>query len=107
MVFAEAARPAPAMWKAWDSLGLTHDGVKLVGWWEDDVPITTSHSDVYASVYIRPGNGAVVALASWHGQGSLEVELAINWQALGLEQEHASIIAHSIDGFQPAATFSP
>ena len=60
MVFAEGARPAPELWKAWDSLGLVQDGVKLVGWWEATPLVTvTEHSSnsssplVFASVYLR------------------------------------------------------
>ena len=29
---AAGARPAPELWKAWDSLGLVDTGVQLVGW---------------------------------------------------------------------------
>ena len=60
MVFAEGARPAPDLWKAWDSLGLVDEGVELVGWWEPRPLVTvtehggnSSHPVVYASVYWR------------------------------------------------------
>lgn len=39
MVFAEGARPAPYLWAAWDSMGLTAEGVEIVGWWDSRVPV--------------------------------------------------------------------
>lgn len=107
MVFAEGQRPAPALWKAWDALQLTLDGTHLVGWWDSAVPVTTNNTAVLASVYLRPsGKGFVVALASW-ASTDVNVELNIDWQSLGLDENASVISAPAIDGFQPEATFSP
>ena len=104
MVFAEGARPAPALWKAWDSLGLVEDGVKLVGWWDSAPLVTvTEHSSnsstplVFASVYLRTSPAAttagpampkaVIAVASWASTGTISCTLNIDWAKLGLSAE--------------------
>lgn len=115
MVFAEGARPAPALWKAWDLLQLTVDGVELRGWWEErpgKMPVVaTNDTDVRASAYLRPssaGGGIVIAVASWKGAGSgdARVTLAVDWDAIGIAADSAVVTAPSIAGFQVAATFA-
>merc|ERR1712137_769783 len=100
-------RLAPALWSAWDALGLTVDGTQLVGWWDAAVPVTSSDPAVLSSVYIRPdGQGCVVAVASWREAGSVQVTLSIDWHALGIEEDSVTITAPAIEGFQPAANIS-
>ena len=114
MVFAEGARPAPALWKAWDALHLTMEGVELRGWWEERVsrPLVVSSGDtlVPASAFIRPetaGGGIVIAVASWRAAGtSTRVTLTIDWEAIGLSATHAVVTAPAIDNFQAATTFA-
>jgi len=73
MVFAEGARPAPYLWQAWDSMGLTTPGTTLTGWW-DDMPLATVSlpATVRGSVYTIPSGfgrrvtSYVLAIASWH-----------------------------------------
>lgn len=122
MVFAEGARPAPDLWKAWDSLGLVDDGVALVGWWEPTPLVTvtehggnSSQPAVFASVYLRSrahqikegGDDstakkprAVVAVASWANTGNITCTLNIDWARLGLSASSATITATSIKNFQ-------
>jgi hypothetical protein len=106
MVFAEGARPAGDLWAAWDSLELTLDGTQLIGWWDAAVPARSDDADVLVSVYLRPGGqGCVLAIASWAAD-STEVNLAIDWEALGLDAASVSITAPAIKNFQSAATVS-
>lgn len=106
MLFAEGARPAQYLWGAWDSLGLTREGTQLVGWWDAAVPARSDHADVLVSVYLRPGGrGCVLAVASW-AANSTEVNLDIDWDALGLHAAGVSITAPAIKDFQPAAEVS-
>jgi hypothetical protein len=121
MVFAEGARPAPDLWKAWDSLGLVDDGVVLVGWWEPRPLVTvTEHGGnssqpvVFASVYWRAETNhnneegdrtskkprAVVAVASWANTGNTTCTLNVDWKRLGLSASSATITASSITNFQ-------
>ena len=44
-------------------------------------------------------------LASW-AQGDAEASLAIDWRALGIDPEAATITAPEITGFQPARSFA-
>lgn len=106
MLFAEGARPAPNLWGAWDSLELTREGTQLVGWWDAAVPVRSDNADVPVSVYLRPGGrGCVLAVASW-AANSTEVNLDIDWEALGLHAAGVSITAPAIKDFQPAAEVS-
>jgi hypothetical protein len=106
MVFGEGARPAPDLWKAWDALGLTADGVRLVGWWDDAPAVRsndTSRTGVFASAYLRPSGGGVLAVASWDEKLPTTVELELVWAAFGLTAGTANVSASPIGGgFQPA-----
>ena len=114
MVFAEGARPAPDLWKAWDALKLTADGVELRGWWEErpsKMPVVvSSDDDVPATAYLRPasaGGGIVIAVASWKTQGTIaKVSLRIDWDAIGVKATDAVVTAPAIAGFQVATTFT-
>lgn len=52
------------------------------------------------------GPAVLIALASWAG-GPVEVRLAIDWKALGLDPKTAVLRAPAIDKFQDAAEFKP
>ena len=111
MVFAEGGRPAPELWTAWDTLGLTDEGVRLVGWWEPSPVVRTSAPTVvWASTYVRPHTvkGGVIAVASWAEKGhATNVTLSIDWAQLGLTAATATITAHAIAGFQPQMVVDP
>jgi len=118
MVFGMTARlpwagdPRP-LWKAWDEFGITKS--EMVGWWVDGNPVKTGAKDVLATCYVRrgqgvtaaeSGNAAMIALASWSKE-PVDVRLAIDWKALGLDPKKARIVAPAIDKFQDAAEFKP
>lgn len=92
------------LWKLWDAFGI--EQADMVGWWVHDTPVKTDRADVLATSYVRKGKKTLVALASWAPERT-SVELAIDWKALGLSSGKATLVATSIDGFQPAATFKP
>ena len=103
MVFAEGARPAPSLWKAWDALRLTAPGTKIIGWWDDKPLATVSMPDVRASVYVVGGGGGesasyVLAIASWHAQNAT-VAVVLD-KSIGAD---AKVSAINITGFHPAA----
>jgi glycosyl hydrolase family 123 len=97
-----AGDPRP-LWKAWDAFGLERSRMK--GWWLPDAPVRTDRPGVLATTYVKPGK-ALVALASWEKE-PVDVSLAIDWTALGLDASRARLTAPAIDGFQPAASFAP
>jgi hypothetical protein len=101
-----AGDPRP-LWKAWDTFGLA--GSRMKGWWVPDTPVRTDRPGVLATTYLKPagprGTGrALVALASWEKE-PVEVALAIDWKALGLDPSRARLTAPAIEAFQPAASF--
>lgn len=95
--------PRP-LWKLWDAFGITQS--EMVGWWVHDAPVKTGRDDVLATSYVRRGDKVLVALASWAPQKTT-VKLAIDWKALGLDRATATLVAPAVEGFQPAARFSP
>jgi hypothetical protein len=102
-----AGDPRP-LWKAWDAFGLA--GSRMKGWWVPDPPVRTDRPGVLATTYLKPagprGSGrALVALASWEKE-PVEVALAIDWKALGLDASRARLTAPAIEAFQPAASFA-
>ncbi len=122
MVFGMTARlpwagdPRP-LWKVWDEFGISAS--EMVGWWVDGNPIKTGTKDVLSTCFVRRGKGVtaagmagvggnatMVALASW-AKEAVDVRLAIDWKALGLDPKKVKIVAPGIDKFQDAAEFKP
>jgi hypothetical protein len=76
---------------------------RTIGFWVPSNPVKTGRSDVLATSYVRGGR-AMIALASW-ATASVEVRLALDWKALGLDPAKARITAPEIAGFQEGQTF--
>ena len=105
MVFAEGARPAPALCKAWDAYALTTPGTQIVGWWDDEPlaevsgkssSMRAAAGEVKASVYVIPGSRPryVLAIASW-APGNVTVSVQFG-AAIG---SHPKVSAIPIDNF--------
>ncbi|HYN01777.1 MAG TPA: glycoside hydrolase domain-containing protein [Vicinamibacteria bacterium] len=97
-----AGDPRP-LWKAWDAFSL--EGSRMRGWWVPDTPVRTDRPGVLATTYVKAGK-ALVAVASWEKE-PVDVALAIDWRALGLDPSRARLTAPAIEGFQPQASFAP
>lgn len=93
-----------ALWKAWDNFGI--EQADMVGWWVHDTPVRSGRDDVLATSYVRKGERTMIALASWAPQ-TVNVKLAVDWKALGLDPDKAILHAPAIDGFQPETYFRP
>ncbi|WP_157971317.1 glycoside hydrolase domain-containing protein [Dyella sp. C9] len=93
-----------ALWKLWDAFGI--EQAEMIGWWVHDTPVQTGRDDVLATSYVRRGSKTLIAIASWAPQKT-SVKLAIDWKALGLSSNKATLVAPAVEGFQPAATFKP
>ncbi len=76
----------------------------MIGFWVDSRPVKTDRADVLATAYVRDGR-TLVALASW-AKERVDVQLSIDWTALGLDPATAAITAPAIEKFQDAATFA-
>ena len=104
-----AGDPRP-LWKAWDDFGIASS--EMVGWWVERNPVKTGTKDVLATIYVKKGGAGkgktrvLIALASW-AKDPVDIRLAVDWKALGLDPKTAVLRAPAIDGFQPAAEFRP
>jgi hypothetical protein len=108
MVYGMTARmpreEVPAhLWKIWDEFGI--QDAKMIGYWSPSCPVKIDHKDVLATVYQRQDT-ALISIASWADE-SVKARLAIDWQALGINRQHAKLTAPAIEGFQEAAMFLP
>ena len=98
--WSENADPRP-LWRAWDDFGMS--GTTMTGYWAPSSPVRTGRTDVLATVY-RKKSAALVALASW-APTDVNVQLTVDWRALGIDPAHATIEAPAIDHFQPGRRF--
>jgi hypothetical protein len=98
----EKSDPRP-LWREWDRFGLT--GARMIGWWDPACPVHPGHGQVKATVYLQKGK-ALIALASW-AREAVDLPLALDWAALGLDPAKVTLRAHPIAGFQEGRTFAP
>jgi hypothetical protein len=96
-----AGDPRP-LWKAWDAFGIVDS--RMIGSWVDHRPVKVDRPDVLATSYVRDGR-TMVAVASW-AKDPVNVRLAIDWRALGLDPTTARLEAPAIEKFQEARTFA-
>jgi hypothetical protein len=108
MVFGMTSRlgwggePRP-VWKVWDAFGIKDS--RTLGYWDPACPVKTGRKDILATAYVKRGR-TLVALASWAKEPA-DVRLSIDWPALGLDPQKATLFAPAVQSFQPAALFKP
>ena len=100
MPWSDNADPRP-IWKVWDYFGMK--GSQMVGYWSENCPIKTNNDRVLATVYKQKGS-ALISIASW-AENNVDVQLIIDWEKLGIDPSKATIVAPSINNFQPARSF--
>jgi hypothetical protein len=93
--------PRP-LWKVWDDFGITES--RMLGYWVPYCPVKTDRTDVKATVY-QNENKALVSIASW-AEKSVNVKLSIDWEALGIDANEATISAPAVKDFQDQVSFS-
>ncbi|WP_426661118.1 glycoside hydrolase domain-containing protein [Rhodanobacter aciditrophus] len=92
------------LWQLWDAFGIGQ--ADMIGWWVHDTPVKTGNPDVLATSYVRKGDKTLVSVASWAPR-KVDVQLHVDWKALGLDPSRVRVVAPAVEGFQPAATFRP
>ena len=92
--------PRP-LWKVWDDFGITES--RMLGYWVPYCPVKTDRADVKATVYQRE-NKAMVSIASW-AEKKVDVKLEIDWEALGIDPNEATISAPAVKDFQDQVSF--
>ena len=101
MPWSDNADPRP-IWKVWDDFGLS--GSKMIGYWVDSNPVKINHPAVLATVY-KKDKKVLVAIASWAKEDT-NIKLSIDWKALGINKEKATITAPGLKNFQSQTTFT-
>ena len=108
MVFGETARfgwsgDPRGMWKVWDEFGL--QGTEFAPFFLANCPVKTDRTNILATVY-RKKDRAFVALGSWAKEAA-DVQLSVDWPALGLDPARAAFYAPAIAGMQSENRWRP
>ncbi len=90
------------IWKVWDDFGIK--GSEMIGYWSPNCPVKTSNDKVLATVYKKNGS-ALISIASW-ADATTDVQLNIDWKALGIDAAKATITAPEIKNFQAGKSFN-
>ncbi len=99
--WSDKSDPTP-VWKLWNDIGM--HGMNMIGYWSSHCPVKTDNDKVLATVYKKPGV-ALISIASW-ADADVNIQLTIDWEALGIDPAKATIIAPSIKNFQPEKQFA-
>jgi len=97
-IFGRTCRGPNPLWELWDEFGIAES--EMIGYWNPDCPVRTSHPNVLATVYRRPDR-VLLALASWADE-PVRVRLDIDWQGLGLDPNTARFRVPAVRGMQKA-----
>lgn len=108
MVFGETARlgwsgDPREMWRIWDEFGI--QDTEFLPFFADSCPVKTDHPEILATAYRRKGR-TFVALGSW-AKEEQEVQLSLDWKAMGLDPQRTAIYAPSIPGMQTENQWQP
>ncbi len=98
MPWSDNADPRP-IWKVWDDFGMK--GTQMYGYWSPNCMVRTNDPKVLTTVFWKKG-AALVSIASW-AENDADVQLEIDWRALGIDLAMATITAPEVAGFQSAA----
>jgi hypothetical protein len=86
----------------WDDFGM--QGTQMYGYWSPNCMVRTNDPKVLSTVYWKKGS-ALVSIASW-AENDTDVQLNIDWTALGLDPAKATITAPEVAGLQSGKTFA-
>jgi hypothetical protein len=96
-----------ALWRLWDKFQIQNS--TMIGWWEDveegngTVPIQLTNPNFRATVYLKQGEAALIAIADFTDSISpytTNVSLSFDWPALGLSASTAALEMPTIEPFQ-------
>ena len=108
MVYGATARhsygafsPAP-VWALWNRFGIAD--AKMEGYWSDDCPVQTNHSNVKATAFMKK-DSVLIALGNFD-PADRQVKLTFNWTALGMDPAKAILEAPEVENFQAKHVWS-
>lgn len=84
------------VWKIWDDFKI--EDSRMIGFWEDGCPVTTSSPDVKATVYIKKGK-CLLSLGNY-SDSPQDVSLNIDWRKLGIAPSKAKLRQPDVKVFQ-------
>lgn len=93
--------PRP-LWNLWDDFGI--QDAHMRGYWDPACPAKTDNADVLVTAY-QKADETLLAVASW-AKEPVSVRLAIDWAALGISAESATLIAPAIENMQQERVLS-
>lgn len=91
-----------AQWRFEQQFGI--EDSEFIGWWDESCPVKVDHPDCKVSVY-RKNSKTLIALSSW-AKTTAKVKLQIDWKALGLSPQKATLWAPACEKFQNEAVFA-
>jgi len=89
------------VWKLWDNFGIAD--AKMIGYWENKTPVTTSDKAVLATTYTK-NKKALISIASWAPR-AVSVTLNIDFKQLGIDPGKAKITAPEMKDIQTGRSF--
>jgi len=92
---------AKYMWRFWDDFGIKDS--KWIGYWEKSCPVKTNNKDVLATCYVKEDK-ILIAIASW-AKNNTNIKLDIDFEAIGINKDKATLCAPAIQNFQDEKTF--
>jgi hypothetical protein len=91
-----------AQWRLEQQFGI--EDSEFIGWWDESCPVKIDHPDCKVSVYRKNGK-TLIALSSW-ARTNAKVKLQIDWKALGLSPQKATLWEPACEKFQNEAVFA-
>lgn len=91
-----------ALWRLWDEFGI--DEAEMLGYWDEGCPVSTGRDDILATAYVRR-DATLISVASWNPEPQM-CDLTIDWGALGLDRDRATLYAPFVEDFQEERTFN-
>jgi hypothetical protein len=92
--------PRP-VWNLWKTFGIAE--AKMIGYWDQNCPVKTSHPDVKATCYLKSGK-VLVSIGNFDDADQM-IRLSYDWKALGLDPARVEIQVPEVQDFQSAGTF--
>ena len=89
------ADPRP-VWKIWDEFEIQN--AEMIGFWSENSPIATNHSDVKVTLYKKQGR-SLISIGNFSNKAQ-EISLKIDFEKLGLDADNVKLVAPAIYDFQ-------
>lgn len=88
------------IWKVWDDFNIAH--ANMLGYWDKACPVKTNDEKILVTAYINK-NKTLISVASW-AKETKDVQLTIDWKALGIDPAKAKFVMPDIKNFQQGKT---